>query len=87
MQELLHNAGLALEALLTPTSLLQLAAIAIAILVAWVVRPAGAQYRARQAGAGTNRLSGAPDRSADDHRSAPGGAGVDRSVRRRTCMR
>lgn len=35
MQELLHNAGLALEALLTPTSLLQLAAIAIAILVAW----------------------------------------------------
>ncbi|WP_116808300.1 mechanosensitive ion channel family protein [Steroidobacter cummioxidans] len=35
MQELLHNAGLALEALLTPTSLLQLAAIAIAVLVAW----------------------------------------------------
>lgn len=35
MQELLHNAGLALEALLTPTSVLQLAAIAIAILVAW----------------------------------------------------
>jgi small-conductance mechanosensitive channel len=35
MQELLHNAGLALEALLTPSSLLQLAAIAIAILVAW----------------------------------------------------
>jgi small-conductance mechanosensitive channel len=35
MQELLHNAGLALEALLTPVSLLQLAAIAIAILVAW----------------------------------------------------
>jgi small-conductance mechanosensitive channel len=35
MQELLRNAGLALEALLTPTSLLQLAAIAIAILVAW----------------------------------------------------
>lgn len=35
MQELLHNAGLALEALLTPTSLLQLAAIAIAILAAW----------------------------------------------------
>ncbi|WP_129781501.1 mechanosensitive ion channel family protein [Peristeroidobacter soli] len=35
MQELLHNAGLALEGLLTPTSLLQLAAIAIAILVAW----------------------------------------------------
>lgn len=35
MQELLHNAGLALEALLTPSSLFQLAAIAIAILVAW----------------------------------------------------
>ncbi|HEY0683943.1 MAG TPA: mechanosensitive ion channel domain-containing protein [Steroidobacter sp.] len=35
MQELLHNAGLALEALLTPSSLLQLAAIALAILVAW----------------------------------------------------
>lgn len=35
MQELLHKAALALEALLTPTSLLQLAAIAIAILVAW----------------------------------------------------
>ncbi len=35
MQELLHNAGLALEALLTPISLLQLAAIAIAIVVAW----------------------------------------------------
>jgi len=35
MQELLHNAGLALQALLTPTSVLQLAAIVIAILVAW----------------------------------------------------
>jgi len=35
MQELLHNAGLALRGLLTPTSVLQLAAIAIAILVAW----------------------------------------------------
>src|SRR5688572_29037804 len=35
MQELLHNAGLALEALLTPSSLFQLAAIAIAILIAW----------------------------------------------------
>lgn len=35
MQELLHNAGLALEALLTPISLLQLAAIVIAIVVAW----------------------------------------------------
>src|SRR5687768_18415045 len=35
MQELLHNAGLALEALLTPASLVQLTAIAIAILVAW----------------------------------------------------
>jgi len=35
MQELLHNAGLALQGLLTPTSVLQLAAIAIAILVAW----------------------------------------------------
>lgn len=35
MQELLHNAGLALQSLLTPTSILQLAAIAIAILVAW----------------------------------------------------
>lgn len=35
MQELLQNAGLALEGLLTPTSLLQLAAIAIAVLVAW----------------------------------------------------
>nr|WP_298718920.1 mechanosensitive ion channel domain-containing protein [uncultured Steroidobacter sp.] len=35
MQELLHNAGLALEGLLVPSSLLQLAAIAIAILVAW----------------------------------------------------
>lgn len=35
MQELLHNAGLALEALLTPAALLQLAAIAIAVLVAW----------------------------------------------------
>lgn len=35
MQELLHKAALALEGLLTPTSLLQLAAIAIAILVAW----------------------------------------------------
>ena len=35
MQELLHNAGLALEALLTPASLLQLAAIALAVLIAW----------------------------------------------------
>jgi small-conductance mechanosensitive channel len=35
MQELLHNAGQALEALLTPTSLLQLAAIALVILLAW----------------------------------------------------
>ena len=35
MQELLHNAGLALEALLTPVSLLQLVAIALAIVVAW----------------------------------------------------
>lgn len=35
MQELLHKAGLALEALLTPASLVQLAAIVIAILVAW----------------------------------------------------
>lgn len=35
MQELLHNAGLALQALLTPASLFQLAAVAIAILVAW----------------------------------------------------
>lgn len=35
MQELLHHAGLALEALLTPSSLFQLAAIAIAILIAW----------------------------------------------------
>jgi small-conductance mechanosensitive channel len=35
MQELLHNAGLALEALLTPASLFQLTAIALVILVAW----------------------------------------------------
>src|SRR6185436_11197516 len=35
MQELLHNAGVALEALLTPASLFQMAAIAIAVLVAW----------------------------------------------------
>ncbi len=35
MQELLHNAGLALEALLTPASILQLVAIALAVLVAW----------------------------------------------------
>jgi small-conductance mechanosensitive channel len=35
MQELLHNAGLALEALLTPASLFQLATVAVAILVAW----------------------------------------------------
>jgi small-conductance mechanosensitive channel len=35
MQELLHNAGQALEALLTPASLFQLAVIAISILVAW----------------------------------------------------
>lgn len=35
MQELLHNAGLALEALLTPASLFQLAAVALAILFAW----------------------------------------------------
>ena len=35
MQELLHNVGLALEALLTPASLFQLGAVALAILVAW----------------------------------------------------
>src|SRR5687768_6499263 len=35
MQELLRNAGRQLEALLTPSSLLQLAAIAVAILAAW----------------------------------------------------
>jgi small-conductance mechanosensitive channel len=35
MQELLQKAGLALEALLTPSSVFQLAAIAIAILIAW----------------------------------------------------
>ena len=35
MQELLHNAGLALQALLTPASLFQLTAIAVLILVAW----------------------------------------------------
>jgi small-conductance mechanosensitive channel len=35
MQELLRNAGLALEALLTPASLFQLAAVALAILFAW----------------------------------------------------
>jgi small-conductance mechanosensitive channel len=35
MQELLHNAGQALEALLTPASLFQLAVVAVAILVAW----------------------------------------------------
>src|SRR5690242_5479411 len=35
MQELLRNVGRQLEALLTPSSLLQLAAIAVAILFAW----------------------------------------------------
>lgn len=35
MQELLSNAGLALKALLTPSSLFQLAAIAVLVLLAW----------------------------------------------------
>lgn len=43
MQELLHNVGLQLKALLTPHSLLQLAAVGIAIALAWWL---GRQVRA-----------------------------------------
>ncbi len=83
MQELLRNAGRQLEALLTPSSLLQLAAILVAVLLALMVRPAGAQHRARQGRAGPEGIPGTRHRSGTDRQPALRRAGAGRGVRRR----
>ena len=84
MQELLRNAGRQLESLLTPSALLQLAALLIAILLA-----CGSGGRCATPTAGRRRwcrrgVQARIDRSAADREPAPRGACADRGVRRRS---